>query len=250
VGAVQTLSPSPADESGPLPQFATESLELEEEEREDLTIRRVFAPKQPPRVDVEISDADATWRWERPIADTQGRFLALALPTLDDDGAIEFDHSEVDVTREMASPFALTPAATAIPLRRTRRRAIARPKAKQPSFIRTGATRIAFVVAAAAVAFALAFLIGRRANTASLGVSAGAAQIATAMELPPIADVPLQGTIVSGVKGRRLYVDGKLIGDSSAPVTVNCGTRIVKLGAAGVSKSVAVPCGGEIAISP
>ncbi len=251
------MSPSLSDESGPLPQFLASAveeddlLELDEEEQEELTIRRIFEPKRPARVAVEISDADATWKWERPRADAQGQFVGLALP-LDE---VEFDHSEAEVTREMMSPFALTAGAarnSAIPLSAARRRPrVARAKAKRPSFLARNYKRALVVVAAAVVAFAAAFVLGRGSQQFKLGTSAGIGQVATtAIDLPPIADVPLHGTIVPTVKGHRLYVDGKLIGDSNGPVTVDCGTRIVKLGTAGVTKSVAVPCGGEISVAP
>jgi len=236
VGSVQTLSPI-AEESGPLAS-------LLEDEPEELTIRRVFTPKKPARVEVEIGDADATWKWERPIADAQGRFLALALPVLDDDRAVEFDHSEAEVTREMASPFALTPAASAIPLaqRRRRTRRVAPPKQK-PTFLRANYARIALIAGAALVAFTTAFVLVGRDVKITLGMSAGIAEAATTLELPPI---PLKGTIIPTTSG-PVYVDGERM-DSSGPISVDCGTRLVKLG--GVTKSVAVPCGGEIKISP
>lgn len=248
---MQTLSPSLSDESGPLPQFLDSSLlEDEVEEQDELTVRRVFEPKRPARVAVEISDADATWKWERPLADAQGQFVGLALP-LDE---VEFDHSEAEVTREMMSPFALTPAASrnaAIPLSSSRRRPrIARATAKRPSYLRRNLRNVAVIVAAGVAAFVLAFVLGRGSQQFNLGVSAGIAKAAATIDLPPIADVPLHGTIVPSVKGHRLYVDGKLVGDSDGPVTVDCGTRIVKLGTAGVTKSIAVPCGGEIAVTP
>jgi hypothetical protein len=191
------------------------------------------------------------------VADAKGQFVGLAIPMLEGDGAVEFDHSEAEVTREMASPFALnTPMAAAIPLAAVRRRprAVAVPKtrAKQPPYLRSGYRNAAWIVAAGLVAFVLAFAIGRRTSRANVGSSTvpGRAQLAPAIDLPPIADVPLHGTIVPSVKGHRLYVDGKLLGDSAGPVTVECGTRIIKLGSSGVSKSIAVPCGGEIAVSP
>lgn len=91
---------------------------------DELTIRRNFAPKAPPRVAVEISDADATWKWTRPAADAQGRFTGLALPILDDDVAVTFEPSEVESTQELPSPFALAAqaraSASAIPLARRR----------------------------------------------------------------------------------------------------------------------------------
>ncbi|MBI2392143.1 MAG: hypothetical protein HYV09_21315 [Deltaproteobacteria bacterium] len=93
---------------------------------DELTIRRNFAPKAPPRVEVELSDADATWKWTRPAADAQGRFTGLALPILDDDVAVTFEPSEVESTQERQSPFALAAqaraSAAAIPLARRRAR--------------------------------------------------------------------------------------------------------------------------------
>lgn len=97
----------------PIARELADALAYEEDE---LTIRRDFTPRPPQRVEVEVSDADKTWKWTRPRADHAGRFVGLALPTLDDAHLARFEHDDVEATLEMASPFALQSRAAAIPL--------------------------------------------------------------------------------------------------------------------------------------
>ncbi len=46
--------------------------------------------------------------------------------------------------------------------------------------------------------------------------------------------------------GRRVWIDGKLVGEGPDPVVVVCGAREVKVGSSGEEKLVNVPCGGEV----
>jgi hypothetical protein len=66
----------------------------------------------------------------------------------------------------------------------------------------------------------------------------------------PVVDVtalprPQTGTII-GARNHRLYVDGALVRESTA--LVRCGVHSVKVGSAGKTQSVDVPCGGEITV--
>lgn len=233
-----------ADESGPLPQFSIFDLDAEPDE---LTVRRDFSPKTPPRVAIDVSDADATWKWQRPRADQIGKFTGIALPLLDGEQAIEFDPDEVEVTREMVSPFAMREVAKALELRRRPRRPVG-PSARGGERHKSLAIGACAVLAVALVAV-IAFVMKRSHAPIPLGYPPPALVAAPVLELPPI-PAPTTGSIVPSVKGHRLYVDGKLVGDSGGPLTIPCGPHTIKLGSGGASKLVSVPCGGEVTISP
>jgi serine/threonine-protein kinase len=48
--------------------------------------------------------------------------------------------------------------------------------------------------------------------------------------------------------GRRIFVDERTLGQTPESVVVKCGARAVKLGSAGSTHTVEVPCGGEITV--
>jgi hypothetical protein len=50
--------------------------------------------------------------------------------------------------------------------------------------------------------------------------------------------------------GRRVLLDGKLVGDAATRMTVPCGRRSLRLGKSGRDTLVEIPCGGELAVSP
>ncbi len=153
--------------SGKQPRAAA-STDLAYEE-DELTVRRDFTPKPPKRLEVEISDADKTWKWTRPRADHAGRFVGLALPTPDDSHLAEFDHDDVEATLEMASPFALQAREAAIPLvspprpaRATTRVTFGRTSELLSIAVRRPQVRaVAAFVATAIVAFTVAYLLAR-----------------------------------------------------------------------------------------
>ncbi len=235
-----------ADESDSLPQFDLFDLSDLSDEPDELTVRRDFAPKSPPRVAVEVADADATWKWQAPRADAKGRFTGLALPLLDGKQALEFDPSEVEVTREMVSPFAMREVPRALELRRRARpRVVAKP-VRRSNVVAISVCAVLAVALVAAIA-----LVARRPHAAAISVGMNRLPLveAPALELPAL-PAATSGAIVPTVKGHRLYVDGKLLGDSAGAVTVPCGQHTIKLGTAGQTKDIAVPCGGQIAVSP
>ena len=51
-------------------------------------------------------------------------------------------------------------------------------------------------------------------------------------------------------RGRRVYVDGRVVGEGPEPLRVRCGTHLLRLGSAGEDQSVEVPCGGAVRVGP
>ena len=48
--------------------------------------------------------------------------------------------------------------------------------------------------------------------------------------------------------GRRIFVDERTVGQTPETVVVKCGSRAIKLGSAGSTRTIDVPCGGEITV--
>jgi serine/threonine-protein kinase len=48
--------------------------------------------------------------------------------------------------------------------------------------------------------------------------------------------------------GRRIYVDGVVVGQTPEAVKVKCGLHNVKVGSSGKARSVEVPCGGAVSV--
>ena len=48
--------------------------------------------------------------------------------------------------------------------------------------------------------------------------------------------------------GRRIFVDERTVGQTPEAVVVKCGSRAIRLGSAGSTRTVDVPCGGEITV--
>lgn len=78
---------------------------------------------------------------------------------------------------------------------------------------------------------------------------------------PPSDDVPLvsvedlpragaQGKCMLRTPGsppdRRVFVDGRVMGSTSAPVDAPCGSHVVQVGSAGTARRIDLPCGGDI----
>lgn len=59
-----------------------------------------------------------------------------------------------------------------------------------------------------------------------------------------------QGSIdtASALGGRRVFVDGHVVGQTPASMLVKCGAHKVKVGSAGHVRKIDVPCGGSIAL--
>lgn len=50
--------------------------------------------------------------------------------------------------------------------------------------------------------------------------------------------------------GHRVFVDGRVVGESPASVRVRCGKHEVRVGGNGIAQTVDVPCGGSVIVSP
>jgi serine/threonine protein kinase len=90
------------------------------------------------------------------------------------------------------------------------------------------------------------------APTPSPGAPAPAALAAAEVPLPPATSLPPTTgdlrTLAAPVV-HRVFVDGVFAGSSGDTLTVPCGTHGVRIGGAGKTQSVTVPCGGTITIS-
>ena len=75
-------------------------------------------------------------------------------------------------------------------------------------------------------------------------VTASVAPIETARP-PPASDTGEIDTRAAAA-GRRVFVDGRVVGNTGEIVRVTCGTRSVQIGSAGSARQVDVPCGGVV----
>lgn len=75
---------------------------------------------------------------------------------------------------------------------------------------------------------------------------------------PPTAAAPLPpkpgttGTIVTPLwaRGRRVWIDGKLVRGHAPRIEATCGKHLVKIGAYAKGKQVDIPCGGDVKVVP
>jgi serine/threonine-protein kinase len=84
----------------------------------------------------------------------------------------------------------------------------------------------------------------------SIPASSASAQPAAAPAPAPTDLPPAAGRIktTGAVAGRRIFVDGKTVGQTPESVVVKCGSHQIKLGSAGSPHAIDVPCGGEITV--
>jgi hypothetical protein len=82
---------------------------------------------------------------------------------------------------------------------------------------------------------------------------AAAAATAAPEEEPPATPPipPGQGELQlpQSAAQHRIYVDGRVVSEGADPIRVACGTRSVRIGSAGRTQSVDVPCGGALALT-
>jgi hypothetical protein len=57
-----------------------------------------------------------------------------------------------------------------------------------------------------------------------------------------------QVALPSSVNGHRIFVDGRVVGESLRTLRLACGSHTVRIGSAGTNQQVVVPCGGQIAL--
>jgi hypothetical protein len=50
--------------------------------------------------------------------------------------------------------------------------------------------------------------------------------------------------------GHRLFVDGRVVGQTPCEAKVRCGSHVVQVGSGGLPHRVTVPCGGVVRASP
>ena len=53
-----------------------------------------------------------------------------------------------------------------------------------------------------------------------------------------------------GAGEHRVFVDGRVVGNSPGTMVVDCGAHVVKIGHDGKEQSIEVPCGGRIELVP
>jgi serine/threonine-protein kinase len=70
---------------------------------------------------------------------------------------------------------------------------------------------------------------------------------ATTDSVAPPTDTGLLKTS-GAVAGKRIFVDDKTVGETPASVPVKCGSHRVRIGSAGRSATIDVPCGGEVSV--
>ncbi len=75
---------------------------------------------------------------------------------------------------------------------------------------------------------------------------------AAAAALAPTNTDPNVGTVLlpAWTRGRRVYVDGHVVGEGPEPLHLRCGSHILRLGSAGEEQTVEVPCGGSVRAGP
>jgi hypothetical protein len=83
--------------------------------------------------------------------------------------------------------------------------------------------------------------------SAAPGASAPPAPIASA---PPAAPSGDTGDVKTdnASPNHRIYVDGRVAGQTPDTVHVRCGAHTVRLGSGGKDQPVDVPCGGEVSV--
>jgi eukaryotic-like serine/threonine-protein kinase len=96
-----------------------------------------------------------------------------------------------------------------------------------------------------------------RASSAATTASSGAPNPAPALSATPAGTDPgaaaaWQGSIFTApsLTGHRIFVEGRVVGESPGPYQVRCGTRSIQVGSAGTARDVNVPCGGSVQVTP
>ncbi len=121
--------------------------------------------------------------------------------------------------------------------------AVASTRAAEPTTARESASATAVATATATAA--------PTATTAAVTTAAptAAASVTTTAASTTIAGLSAtKGAIVAGKAARqhRVYVDDKLVGEGPGDYVVRCGSHTVKVGSAGKSLDVDVPCNGQV----
>jgi hypothetical protein len=76
--------------------------------------------------------------------------------------------------------------------------------------------------------------------------SAPAASSAPSAEAPAAPSSWGEVALPLSAIGHRIFVDGRLVGESLRSLRLACGRHAVRVGSAGITRPVDVPCGGEV----
>lgn len=256
----RTLQMTSADSTTELTDLDLSDLPaLGEPEEDELTIRRDFAPRSPAKVAVDVSDAEATWKWSSTKADTGGRRIGLDIPMLDGEAALAWNRDDVEKTQEV---FALRTnganGGDAIALLKPKRRPLPQRPVESTAQLmamiapeKKSVTRFVAPVALCLAAMFIAMFVTRlsRSSQAIIGEArAAVSKPAMAAMAAPQASTGTLLTTLDG-KGQRVFVDGKVGFVGGQSLVVECGKHIVRVGS-GKSHEVDVPCGAELALTP
>lgn len=133
----------------------------------------------------------------------------------------------------------------------------AKPAATTPT--RTAEPTRAPTATATATATAPAVASGTAATATTASATASAPTTAEKLPDPPktaatVADPPAgakEGILDTGTaaSGRRVFVDGKVVGQTPLKQAIRCGLHQVKVGSSGTEKAVQIPCGGSVTVN-
>lgn len=89
------------------------------------------------------------------------------------------------------------------------------------------------------------------ASTASAAPVTPQAAAAPAVTEPAAPPIPADASVLStedARPGHRIFVDGRTLGQTPDSVLVKCGPARIKIGSAGQTRTIDLPCGREIRV--
>src|SRR5207237_4504098 len=96
-------------------------------------------------------------------------------------------------------------------------------------------------------------------TTAAGAPPAAATEAAPAAATPAVVHTPPPSPAIppgegllrtpASAAGHRVFIDGRIAGNSPGPLRVPCGTHVVRVGSAGKNQTVEVPCGDEVTVT-
>ena len=129
---------------------------------------------------------------------------------------------------------------------------IARKRSYLPAVIVLLAA-VAFGVAFAVTRYPLTETVTRQPTVAPLVPSVSAAPTPAPSATPSVSVTAAPPSSVGTIRaadsgGHRVWIDGKLVGDTPKSYEVLCGNHVVRVGSGGQPQMVEVPCGGEVQV--
>jgi len=163
-------------------------------------------------------------------------------------------------------PRSIPPAASVVAVREE---AVARPAPAEPVATlpvtrprRSSASTALGIVLTALLVGASAFLLSRSpfarrppaAPAASTPPPAATPSPSASPSIVASAPAPAPSSTVGTVRaadsgGHRVWIDGKLVGESPKSFEVTCGLHVIRIGSAGQPQMTDVPCGGEVEVA-